>query len=111
MTLKISGSFALEELTLKAADSFVFPCAVHAASPLACTCNFRKCPLFRYHHIIPSLNSHSYTIGIIKRWIVDPKLRIDIQLWKDGEWKAEVIGGHKAWLVMDEVREMIQKNK
>jgi hypothetical protein len=50
-------------------------------------------------------------IGIIKRWIVDPKLRIDIQLWKDGEWKAEVIGGHKAWLVMDEVREMIQKNK
>ncbi|OEL34283.1 Thioredoxin-like 3-1, chloroplastic [Dichanthelium oligosanthes] len=34
-----------------------------------------------------------------------------IQLWKDGEWKAEVIGGHKAWLVMDEVREMIQENK
>ncbi|XP_038987407.1 thioredoxin-like 3-1, chloroplastic [Phoenix dactylifera] len=33
-----------------------------------------------------------------------------IQLWKDGEMKAEVIGGHKAWLVMDEVREMIQKN-
>ncbi|CAK9169951.1 unnamed protein product [Ilex paraguariensis] len=32
-----------------------------------------------------------------------------IQLWKDGEMKAEVIGGHKAWLVMDEVREMIQK--
>ncbi|KAJ3695957.1 hypothetical protein LUZ60_001334 [Juncus effusus] len=33
-----------------------------------------------------------------------------IQIWKDGEFKAEVIGGHKAWLVMDEVREMIQKN-
>ncbi|XP_072952947.1 thioredoxin-like 3-1, chloroplastic isoform X1 [Typha angustifolia] len=33
-----------------------------------------------------------------------------IQIWKDGEWKAEVIGGHKAWLVLDEVREMIQKN-
>ncbi|KAG0499691.1 hypothetical protein HPP92_004382 [Vanilla planifolia] len=33
-----------------------------------------------------------------------------IQLWKDGEWKAEIIGGHKAWLVIDEVREMIQKN-
>ncbi|KAK7861592.1 thioredoxin-like 3-1 [Quercus suber] len=32
-----------------------------------------------------------------------------IQLWKDGEMKAEVIGGHKAWLVVDEVREMIQK--
>ncbi|XP_039145314.1 thioredoxin-like 3-1, chloroplastic [Dioscorea cayenensis subsp. rotundata] len=33
-----------------------------------------------------------------------------IQLWKDGEWKAEIIGGHKAWLVLDEVREMIQNN-
>ncbi|XP_057983710.1 thioredoxin-like 3-1, chloroplastic isoform X2 [Malania oleifera] len=32
-----------------------------------------------------------------------------IQLWRDGEMKAEVIGGHKAWLVLDEVREMIQK--
>ncbi|PSS21121.1 Thioredoxin-like [Actinidia chinensis var. chinensis] len=32
-----------------------------------------------------------------------------IQLWKDGEMKAEVIGGHKAWLVLEEVREMIQK--
>lgn len=34
-----------------------------------------------------------------------------IQLWKDGEWKSEVIGGHKACLVMDEVREMIENNK
>lgn len=32
-----------------------------------------------------------------------------LQLWKDGEMKAEVIGGHKAWLVVDEVREMIKK--
>ncbi|WJZ93946.1 hypothetical protein VitviT2T_012844 [Vitis vinifera] len=32
-----------------------------------------------------------------------------IQLWKDGEMKAEVIGGHKAWIVIDEVREMIKK--
>ncbi|KAK7285466.1 hypothetical protein RJT34_20239 [Clitoria ternatea] len=32
-----------------------------------------------------------------------------IQLWKDGEMKAEVIGGHKAWLVIEEVREMILK--
>ncbi|XP_011039476.1 PREDICTED: thioredoxin-like 3-1, chloroplastic isoform X3 [Populus euphratica] len=35
--------------------------------------------------------------------------RGNISLWKDGEMKAEVIGGHKAWLVMEEVREMIQK--
>lgn len=34
---------------------------------------------------------------------------LTLQLWKDGEMKAEVIGGHKAWLVIDEVREMIQK--
>lgn len=32
-----------------------------------------------------------------------------IQLWKGGEMKAEVIGGHKGWLVIEEVREMIQK--
>ena len=32
-----------------------------------------------------------------------------LQLWKDGEMKAEVVGGHKAWLVIEEVREMIQK--
>ncbi|GAB2266889.1 hypothetical protein Dimus_001877 [Dionaea muscipula] len=31
-----------------------------------------------------------------------------IQLWKDGEMKAEVIGGHEAWLVVEEVKEMIQ---
>nr|GLL36530.1 thioredoxin-like 3-1, chloroplastic [Ipomoea trifida]GMD46360.1 thioredoxin-like 3-1, chloroplastic [Ipomoea batatas] len=35
--------------------------------------------------------------------------RGNISLWKDGEMKAEVIGGHKAWLVIEEVREMIQK--
>ncbi|XP_058079136.1 thioredoxin-like 3-1, chloroplastic isoform X2 [Magnolia sinica] len=33
-----------------------------------------------------------------------------IQLWKDGEMIEEVIGGHKAWLVIDEVKEMIQKH-
>jgi len=32
-----------------------------------------------------------------------------LQLWKDGEMKEEVIGGHKGWLVIEEVREMIQK--
>lgn len=32
-----------------------------------------------------------------------------IQIWKDGEMKSEVIGGHKAWLVIEEVREIIKK--
>lgn len=31
-----------------------------------------------------------------------------IQLWKDGKKEAEVIGGHKAYLVVNEVREMIE---
>ncbi|KAI3853142.1 hypothetical protein MKX03_004387 [Papaver bracteatum] len=31
-----------------------------------------------------------------------------IQLWKDGKKQSEVIGGHKAYLVVSEVREMIE---
>ncbi|KAI4373045.1 hypothetical protein MLD38_011214 [Melastoma candidum] len=34
-----------------------------------------------------------------------------IQLWKDGNKQAEVIGGHKAYLVVDEVREMIENEQ
>ncbi|XP_076924267.1 thioredoxin-like 3-1, chloroplastic [Bidens hawaiensis] len=34
--------------------------------------------------------------------------RGNISLWKDGEMKSEVIGGGKASLVIEEVREMIQ---
>uniref|UniRef100_A0A0D6RAP8 Thioredoxin domain-containing protein n=1 Tax=Araucaria cunninghamii TaxID=56994 RepID=A0A0D6RAP8_ARACU len=33
-----------------------------------------------------------------------------IQLWRNGKAEAEVVGGHQAWLVVDEVREMIQKH-
>ncbi|KAK6137921.1 hypothetical protein DH2020_028334 [Rehmannia glutinosa] len=31
-----------------------------------------------------------------------------IQLWRDGKKQGEVIGGHKAYLVVNEVREMIE---
>ncbi|KAL7148254.1 hypothetical protein ABFS83_06G165800 [Erythranthe nasuta] len=31
-----------------------------------------------------------------------------IQLWKDGNKHAEVIGGHKAYLVVSEIRDMIE---
>ncbi|MCL7025055.1 hypothetical protein MKW94_028449 [Papaver nudicaule] len=31
-----------------------------------------------------------------------------VTLWKDGKKQAEVIGGHKAYLVVNEVREMIE---
>ncbi|CAN1339373.1 Thioredoxin-like 3-2, chloroplastic [Linum perenne] len=33
-----------------------------------------------------------------------------IQLWRDGEKQGEVIGGHKAYQVINEVREMIESN-
>jgi len=33
------------------------------------------------------------------------------QLWKDKEKHAEVIGGEKAWLVLDHVREMVSDIK
>ncbi|EOA21635.1 hypothetical protein CARUB_v10002046mg [Capsella rubella] len=32
-----------------------------------------------------------------------------IQLWMEDEMKEEVIGGHKGWLVIEEVRELINK--
>ncbi|KAK1307477.1 hypothetical protein QJS10_CPA10g01903 [Acorus calamus] len=31
-----------------------------------------------------------------------------IQLWKDGKKQGEVIGGYKSWLVINDVREMIE---
>ncbi|MFS7890578.1 putative Thioredoxin domain-containing protein [Helianthus anomalus] len=34
-------------------------------------------------------------------------VRAGVTLWKDGKKQAEVIGGHKAYLVANEVREMI----
>ncbi|OMO68920.1 Thioredoxin [Corchorus olitorius] len=45
--------------------------------------------------------------GLVKRGNITKMPTI--QLWKDGEMKEEVIGGHKAWLVIEEVRQMIQK--
>ncbi|OAE25166.1 hypothetical protein AXG93_3217s1840 [Marchantia polymorpha subsp. ruderalis] len=34
-----------------------------------------------------------------------------IQLWKDGIRLAEVIGGHQAWQVLDEIKDMISRSK
>ncbi|KAK1312963.1 hypothetical protein QJS10_CPA06g02252 [Acorus calamus] len=48
------------------------------------------------------------SVALVKRGNVSKMPTI--QLWKDGEMKEEIIGGHKAWVVVDEVREMIQKN-
>ncbi|XP_062220744.1 thioredoxin M4, chloroplastic-like isoform X2 [Phragmites australis] len=34
-----------------------------------------------------------------------------IQLWSDSQKQAEVIGGHKSWLVMDDIRKMIEREE
>ncbi|KAL6911257.1 hypothetical protein ACP4OV_000062 [Aristida adscensionis] len=34
-----------------------------------------------------------------------------IQLWSDSQKQAEVIGGHKSWLVIDDVRRMIEREE
>lgn len=34
-----------------------------------------------------------------------------IQLWSDSQKQAEVIGGHKSWLVIDDVRRMIDQEE
>lgn len=34
-----------------------------------------------------------------------------IQLWRDSQKQAEVIGGHKAWLVIDDIRRMIEDDE
>lgn len=36
------------------------------------------------------------------------RCKICLQLWRDGKKLGEVIGGHKAHLVVNEVREMIE---
>lgn len=34
-----------------------------------------------------------------------------VQLWNDSRKQAEVIGGHKSWLVIDDVRRMIEQEE
>ncbi|KAJ6803466.1 thioredoxin-like 3-2, chloroplastic isoform X1 [Iris pallida] len=34
-----------------------------------------------------------------------------IQLWRDSQKQAEVLGGHKAWLVIDDIRRMIEDDE
>jgi hypothetical protein len=34
-----------------------------------------------------------------------------MQLWSDSQKQAEVIGGHKSWLVIDDVRRMIEQEE
>jgi hypothetical protein len=34
-----------------------------------------------------------------------------MQLWSDSQKQAEVIGGHKSWLVIDDVQRMIEQEE
>jgi len=34
-----------------------------------------------------------------------------VQLWIDSQKQDEVIGGHKSWLVIDDVRRMIEREE
>ncbi|KAM0941987.1 putative Thioredoxin domain-containing protein [Dioscorea sansibarensis] len=55
-----------------------------------------------YH---PSIRFYGIDVNTVPQRLVN---RAEITLWRDGEKQAEVIGGHQAWLVIDDVRRMIE---
>ncbi|CAN8237310.1 unnamed protein product [Cochlearia groenlandica] len=61
-------------------------------------------PRLRFYHV--DVNSVPYKLvsraGVTKM--------PTIQLWRDGEKQGEVIGGHKAHFVVNEIREMIEND-
>ncbi|KAG9441826.1 hypothetical protein H6P81_017680 [Aristolochia fimbriata] len=60
-------------------------------------------PRVRFHYVDVNTVPHRLVnrAGVIKM--------PTIQLWRDGKKQSEVIGGHKAWLVVNDVREMIER--
>ncbi|XP_061349276.1 thioredoxin-like 3-2, chloroplastic isoform X2 [Gastrolobium bilobum] len=53
----------------------------------------------------PRLRFYSVDVNTVPHKLV---ARAGVTLWKDGKKQAEVIGGHKAYLVINEVQEMIE---
>ncbi|XP_058077914.1 thioredoxin-like 3-2, chloroplastic isoform X2 [Magnolia sinica] len=53
----------------------------------------------------PRIRFYCIDVNTVPQRLVN---RAGITLWKDGIKQAEVIGGHKAWLVVGDVREMIE---
>lgn len=54
----------------------------------------------------PRVRFYSVNVNAVPQSLVD---RAEVVLWKDGAKQAELIGGHnKAWLVVDDIREMIE---
>ncbi|KAM7526879.1 hypothetical protein LguiA_016781 [Lonicera macranthoides] len=48
----------------------------------------------------------------LNMWVLESLQKMPtIQLWKDSKKQGEVIGGHKAYLVVNEVREMIENER
>lgn len=80
-------------------------------APICLCFNLQKMPTIQVTSYLFAQALHLSLYGWNSEFLMMMLAPIHFQLWKDGEWKEEVIGGHKAWLVMDEVREMIQKYK
>lgn len=63
----------------------------------------------------PRVRFYSVNVNAVPQSLVDHAEVVKmptIQLWKDGGKQAELIGGHnKAWLVVDDTREMIENSQ
>ncbi|KAL0340710.1 UNVERIFIED_CONTAM: Thioredoxin-like 3-2, chloroplastic [Sesamum radiatum] len=53
----------------------------------------------------PRIRFYSVDVNNVPHKLV---VRAGVTLWRDGKKQAEVIGGHKAYLVVNDVREMIE---
>ncbi|PKA58782.1 Thioredoxin-like 3-2, chloroplastic [Apostasia shenzhenica] len=56
-------------------------------------------------HYYPRIHFYCVDVNSVPQRLVT---RAEISLWKDSQRKAELIGGHKAWLVVNDVRKMIE---
>ncbi|GJM87367.1 hypothetical protein PR202_ga03314 [Eleusine coracana subsp. coracana] len=58
-----------------------------------------------YH---PRIQFYSVDVNAVSQKLVN---RAGVTLWSDSQKQAEVIGGHKSWLVIDDVRRMIEREE
>jgi hypothetical protein len=76
----------------------------------------RRCLLYRYNLSFVSflVSMMLLPILICFRTMLLSILRMVfcfMQLWSDSQKQAEVIGGHKSWLVIDDVQRMIEQEE
>ncbi|TVU27695.1 hypothetical protein EJB05_19192 [Eragrostis curvula] len=58
-----------------------------------------------YH---PRIRFYSVDVNAVPQKLVN---RAGVTLWSDSQKQDEVIGGHKSWLVIDDVRRMIEREE